>query len=112
MRKLVGLCAACVLLLPVTLLWPEEHAGPKRRIPPDDLSGEEAKAVELYLDVLPIVVTILTSSQTRFQEGMENQEGVGSEPLVIECNYHEKIGRLLPYPICPRQPALLCLRIH
>ncbi len=63
-------------------IYGQEHAVPKVRVPPKDLSGEEATAVQLYRKVLPTVVTILTSTQVLTEEGGREQEGLGSGVLV------------------------------
>ncbi len=68
-------------------LYAQEHAAPKVRMAPDYLSGEEAQAAELYREVLPTVVTVLTSQRVLTQEGQERQEGIGSGVLISpECH--------------------------
>ena len=65
----------------------QQHAEPKRRQAPDYLSGEEARAAELYRKVLPTVVTIATSKQVLTEAGLEQRSGVGSGVLISpECH--------------------------
>ena len=60
----------------------QEHATPKVRVAPAYLSGDEVQAVELYREVLPTVVTVLTSRHVLTQEGQEHQGGIGSGVLI------------------------------
>ena len=70
-----------------TAIQAQEHAAPKVRTPPDYLQGEEARAAGLYREVLPTVVTILTSRQVVTQEGLEQQQSIGSGVLISpECH--------------------------
>ncbi|MDA2928093.1 trypsin-like peptidase domain-containing protein [Acidobacteria bacterium AH-259-G07] len=88
MKKTSRLRAAVSLwILAMVPLYGQEHASPKVRIPPDDLSGEELQAVELYRKVLPTVVTIFTLQKIITREGEQKQRGVGSGVLISpECH--------------------------
>ncbi len=77
--------ALCIFWTPT--LYAQDHAVPKVRTAPDDLSGEEAQAVELFREVLPTVVTVLTSQSVLTQQGQAQQGGIGSGVLISpECH--------------------------
>ncbi len=59
-----------------------EHAAPKQRIVPDDLTPAEAQAVELYRRALPTVVTILTKRRRVTSSGTATARSLGSGVLV------------------------------
>ena len=63
-------------------LFAQEHAAAKLRIPPNYLSGEETKVVELYRTVSPTVVTIISLRKVFTAEGMEEQDIIGSGVLI------------------------------
>ncbi|MFQ5792906.1 MAG: S1C family serine protease [Acidobacteriota bacterium] len=77
---------SAVLLLSMfctSALYAQEHAARKTRGAPDYLAGEEARAAQLYREVLPTVVTILTSTEVFNQTGgREEQGGIGSGVLI------------------------------
>ena len=64
-------------------LYAQEHVTPRVRLPPDGLSREESRAVHLYREVLPTVVTILASKLVLTAEGPRRQESLGSGVLVF-----------------------------
>ncbi len=79
--------AAFLLTVWTPTLYAQEHAAPKIRVAPDYLLGEEAQAAELYREVLPTVVTVLTSQRVLAQEGPGQQGGIGSGVLISpECH--------------------------
>ena len=66
-------------MLPVNA---QEHSPEKVRIPPDYLTGDEARAVNLYREILPTVVTIFSRQSVITSEGRKNQESLGSGVLI------------------------------
>ena len=83
MEKVLRLGAGLLLATLVLGALPaQEHARRKTRVPPEDLSGEEALVVELYRKVLPTVVTIYTSQWVFTPEGSQEREGLGSGVLI------------------------------
>ncbi len=84
--SIVGV-AALVGTLWTPTVHAQEHAAPKVRAAPDYLSGGEAVAAELYREVLPTVVTVLTARRVLTQEGQDQQVGIGSGVLISpECH--------------------------
>ena len=71
-----------VWVLAVASLYAVEHAHPKVRVPPDDLPGEERRAVRLYQDVLPTVVTISSSRPIFTPRGPLPESSAGSGVLI------------------------------
>ncbi|MCZ6671072.1 MAG: trypsin-like peptidase domain-containing protein [Acidobacteria bacterium] len=69
-------------LLLIINLHAEEHAKPKVRTPPTNLSGEEARTVKLYQKVLPTVVTIFSTKQVVSLKGRIKVESLGSGVLI------------------------------
>ena len=65
------------LLLSGEVLRSQEHATAKVRIPPDNLSAEEATAARVYQDVLPAVVTIAARHASQGEEKSEGSLGTG-----------------------------------
>lgn len=79
----IKLLTIIFLLLSSIAVYPQDHATPKKHITPEYLKGEEALAVQLYSDVLPTVVTIITSRQVFTEElGLTQQESIGSGVLI------------------------------
>ena len=71
------------LLLHSNAVYAQDHPTPKKHITPEYLKGEEARAARLYSDVLPTVVTIITSRQVFTEElGLIQQESIGSGVLI------------------------------
>ena len=60
----------------------EDHDHPKVRVPPENLSGEEARTVELYRKILPTLVTIRTLRQPGRGTDSEGLEGLGSGVII------------------------------
>ncbi len=59
-----------------------EHTAAKARHPPADLSPAEATVVELYADVLPAVVLVLTETKTITDNGPQLAHTLGSGVLI------------------------------
>ncbi len=59
-----------------------EHTDAKVRHAPADLSPEEATVVELYADVLPAVVLVLTETKTITDKGPQLGRALGSGVLI------------------------------
>jgi len=79
----IKLLATLFLLINSFLIYAQEHATPKKHITPEYLRGEEVRAVQLYSDVLPTVVTIITSRLVFTEErGLTQQESIGSGVLI------------------------------
>ena len=74
----IKLLATLFLLINSFLIYAQEHATPKKHITPEYLRGEEVRAVQIYSDVLPTVVTIITSRLVFTEErGLTQQESIG-----------------------------------
>ena len=85
MKKIIqmgGLSLILLSLLLINNLHAEEHAKPKVRTPPTNLSGEEARTVKLYQKVLPTVVTIFSTKQVVSLKGRIKVESLGSGVLI------------------------------
>lgn len=74
--------AVCVASLACASLAVQEHSGPKVRRPPDVLMEGEARAVELYQQVLPTVVTVLTTRRVVGRSGASRRHGLGTGVLI------------------------------
>jgi len=59
-----------------------QHASPKVREAPADLSAEEKETADLYRRVLPAVVTIVTQGETLTAEGPRPSSGLGTGVLI------------------------------
>ena len=83
----IGVLATVVTVCLAMPLRAQDHEHPKVRVPPDDLSGEESAAVELYRRVLPTVVTIFTTHVNISPNGPITQEGLGSGVLISPAHH-------------------------
>ena len=79
---ILGFAAFFLCNIWIAPLYAQEHATPKERVPPKDLSGEEAQAVKLYRKVSETVVTIFSLQQVFTAEGTQEQENMGSGVLI------------------------------
>ena len=82
MREVGPRVFAAILLLWTTTAGAQDHEESKVRVPPDYLSGAEARAAELYREVLPSVVTITTAQVVVTPRGRLQSEGLGSGVVV------------------------------
>ena len=84
MQYITSLGSTAILLCTIWIapLYAQEHATPIERIPPKDLSGEEAQSVKLYQKVSETVVTIFSLQPVFTAEGLEKQESMGSGVLI------------------------------
>ena len=79
----IKLLAILFLLLNSSPIYAQDHAAPKMHTTPEYLKGEEARAAQLYSEVLPTVVTIITSRHVFTEEqGLIQQESIGSGVLI------------------------------
>ena len=81
--RTLGSCVASMLFIfPMTLPAQENHVHPKVRVPPQNLAGEEAQAVELYAKILPTLVTIRTVQHPVAGIAGDGLEGLGSGVII------------------------------
>ena len=87
MDRRMAVSAVGVAVLACMSVACQEHAAGKVRRAPDVLADEEALAVELYREVLPSVVTILTVRRVASPSGASHERGLGTGVLISpECN--------------------------
>ena len=91
MQKLSTLSTTVLLwMFFLAPLYAQEHVTPRVRLPPDGLSREESRAVHLYREVLPTVVTILASKLVLTADGPRMARG-GRRASAAECWFFQKL---------------------
>ncbi len=87
MDKQTAMIAMSVALLACVSVAGQEHAVRKGRRAPDGLAEGEVLVVELYREVLPSVVTILTARRVATPIGASHERGLGTGVLISpECH--------------------------
>ena len=87
MNTAVIMWALLLVSCSAPVIGAEEHAKIKERRPPNYLSGDEAKSVALYRNVLPTVVTIFTEKQDIQGDGRAPEQSLGSGVIVSAENH-------------------------